>query len=161
MLLWFLIVAPVIVAEVFKSPMVDYRLVALGAVLPLIEVLFGRAWVLHTLLAPVVVLTVVMLTTMGRRLIRRRLLGIPIGMFLHLALDGSWNSAELFWWPAFGIGFDGAEVPEAGAIWFRLLLDVVAIGIGFVAVRRYGLDDPATRTRMVRTGHLGAAWGRS
>ena len=37
MLLWFVVLAPVAVAEIFRSPMVDYRLVALGAVLPLAE----------------------------------------------------------------------------------------------------------------------------
>ncbi len=154
MLLWFAVVAPVIVAEVFRSPLVDYRLVALGALLPLVEVVAGRVFVLHTLAAPVVLLTVVMLATTGRRLLRRRLLGIPIGLFLHLVLDGTFTSAELFWWPLFGLSFADLTVPEADGVAVRLALEVVAIGVAAVAWRRYGLDDPAARERLVRSGHL-------
>ena len=157
MLLWFVFAAPFLVAEVFRSPLVDYRLVALGAVLPLLEVAIGGAWVLHTLAAPVVVLTVVMATTTGRRLLRRRLLGIPIGLFLHLVLDGTFTSAELFWWPAFGWSFEGLEVPEATNLGWRLLLELVGIAIAAVAWRRYGLDDPAARQRLLRSGHLPTA----
>lgn len=160
MLIWFLVLAPVIVAEIFKSPMVDYRLVALGALLPLVELALDHAFVLHTLLAPVLVLTVVMLATMGRRLLRRRLLGIPIGLFLHQVLDGTWASAELFWWPAFGFSFTDQAVPETTAIGLRLLLEVVAIAVALVAYRRYGLDQADKRDRLLRTGHLTAGWDR-
>lgn len=158
MLIWFLVVAPFLVAEIFKSPMVDYRLVALGAVLPLIELGLSNAFVLHTLLAPVLVLTVVMLATMGRRLIRRRLLGVPIGMFFHLVLDGTWASSSLFWWPAFGVSFADESVPEVSSPGVRLLLEGVGIVIGFVAYRRYGLDEPDKRTRLMKTGHLTTGW---
>ena len=158
MLFWFLLTAPFLVAEIFKSPMVDYRLVALGAALPLLELALPNAFVLHTLLAPVALLTVVMLTTMGRRLVRRRLLGVPIGMFFHLVLDGTWASASLFWWPAFGFSFSELAVPEATSIGVRLILELVGLAIGVVAYRRYGLDDPDKRNRLIRTGHLTTSW---
>lgn len=154
MLIWFAVLAPFLVAEIFKSPMVDYRMVAFGAVLPLVEIAFGQAFVLHTLLGPVVVLTVVMLATMNRRLVRRRLLGIPIGMFFHLVLDASWNSSRLFWWPAFGFSLADEPVPETTGIIWRLLLELIGIGVGVVAYRRYGLNRPEARTRLIRTGHL-------
>ncbi len=154
MLLWFVVLAPVAVAEIFRSPMVDYRMVAAGAVLPLVEVLIGRPFLLHTLVAPVVVLTVVMLTTQRRRLIRRRLLGLPIGMFLHLVLDGTWATAELFWWPFFGADFSQLSVPEAQAPLARILLEVVAVVVAVVAWRRYGLDSAEARHRLLRQGHL-------
>ena len=157
MLLWFAVLAPVLVAEIFRSPMVDYRLVVAGALLPLIEVVIGRPFVLHTLAAPVVVLTVTMLATVGRRLLRRRLLGVSIGLFLHLVLDGTWASAELFWWPALGLSFDGLDLPEATAPGLRLVLELVAVAVAVVAWRRYGLDDPAARDRLLRAGHLPAA----
>lgn len=157
-LFWFIVMAPVLVAEIFKSPMVDYRLVALGAGLPLVELALGHAFVLHTLLGSVVVLTAVMLGTIGRRLLRRRLLGIPIGMFFHLALGGGWNSAELFWWPAFGFSLADQPVPETTSIGWRLLLELVAIGVAILAYRRYELDKPANRTRMLKTGHLSRTW---
>jgi hypothetical protein len=157
-LIWFLVTAPFLVAEIFKSPMVDYRLVAFGALLPLVELGFDTAFVLHTLLAPVLVLTAVMVTTMGSRLVRRRLLGVPIGMFFHLVLDGTWTSATLFWWPAFGLSFEGEPVPETTFIGWRLLLEVIAVAIGVVAYRRYDLADEAKRARLVKSGHLTSAW---
>ncbi len=146
--------APVLVAEVFKSPMVDYRVVALGAVLPLVEVAVGRPWMLHSLAGSVLALALVMLTTINRRLVRRRLLGLPIGMFLHLVLDGAWSGADLFWWPLFGSTLEGQGLPEAGLIPLRLLLEVAAVGVGIWAMRRYGLNTPEARARLLRTGHL-------
>ena len=157
MFFWFVVTAPFLVAEIFKSPMVDYRLVAVGAALPLIEVFFGQAFVLHTLLAPVLVLTVVMLTTMNRRLVRRRLLGIPIGMFFHLVLDGTWSSSVLFWWPAFGFSLADEPVPETTGIGWRILLEILGIGLAVFAYRRYNLDQPHVRARLAKSGHLTAA----
>ncbi len=155
-LLWFVVTAPILVAEVFRSPMIDYRMVAIGALLPVAEVVVGRVFVLHTLAAPVALLVVVMAATTGRRLLRRRLLGVPIGLFLHLVLDGAFTSPDLFWWPLFGLSFAELTVPEADGIGWRLLLEVLAIGLGAMAWRRYGLDDPAARSRLLRTGHLPA-----
>ncbi len=155
MFFWFAVVAAVLVAEIFQSPMVDYRTVAAGALLPLLDVVaapLGLGAVLHSLLAPIIVLTVVMASTIGRRLLRRRLLGIPIGMFLHLVLDGSWTDQSLFWWPLFGVEL--SEVPERGGLILRLGLEVVAVGVAAIAYRRYGLDDAQNRTRLLRHGHL-------
>ena len=157
MFIWFVVTAPFLVAEIFKSPMVDYRLVAVGAALPLVGLAWGPALVLHTLVAPVAVLTVVMLTTMNRRLIRRRLLGIPIGMIFHLVLDGTWSSASLFWWPAFGVSLSDEVVPEITGILWRILLELCGIGLAVFAYRRYNLDQPAERSKLIRTGHLTAA----
>ena len=116
MFFWFAGFAFAIVLVVFSSPALDYRLVVIGAVLPVGEVALGGAWFLHTLLGPVVMLTVVMLATMGRRLRRRRWLSLPIGMFMHLVLDGTWATTALFWWPLLGVDqVLGVEsVPEAG-----------------------------------------------
>lgn len=154
MLLWFAVVAPVAVAEVFRSPMVDYRTVTLGAVLPLLDVVSGALFVLHTLLAPVAALGLVMGATVNQRLRRRRLLGLPIGMFLHQVLDGSWTSSELFWWPAFGWALDD-PVPESGRSWLVFaVLELAAVAVGVWAWRRYELADPDHRRHLVRTGHL-------
>ena len=54
----------------------------------------------------------VMLTTVGRRPARAILLGLPIGVMLHLVFDGVWTDADLFWWPLGGWGFDGQPLPE-------------------------------------------------
>jgi hypothetical protein len=155
MLLWFAVLAPVVVAEVFRSPMVDYRLVALGAVLPLTESLFGGPGLLHTLLGAVGLLTLVMATTVHRRLLRRRLLGVPIGVFLHLVLDATWTDRALFWWPVFGVDFPDGPVPELGRpVPVLVLFEVLAVAVGVWAWRRYGLDRPANRRRLLTTGHL-------
>lgn len=159
--LWFVFAAPFLVAEIFKSPMVDYRLVAFGAILPLADVAVGHGSVLHTLAGPVVLLTVVMVATMGRRLLRRRLLGIPIGVFFHLVLDGTWTSSALFWWPAFGLSLDGEPMPESTAVGWRIVLELLGIGIAVMSVRRYGLGDRDARSRLLRTGHLSMSWDRS
>ena len=154
MLIWFAVLAPVLVAEVFRSPMIDYRLVAVGALLPLVEVVVGTN-VLHTLLGAVLVMTVVMVATQRRRLVRRRLLGIPIGMFVHLVLDGSWTRAELFWWPGFGLDFGPSRLPEFDRpLVVGVGLELVGVAVGWWALRRYGLDDPGRRTRLLTTGQL-------
>lgn len=154
MLIWFLVLAPILVAEVFRSPMIDYRLVAVGAVLPLVEVAIGVN-VLHTLLGAVVLMTVVMLTTQRRRLVRRRLLGVPIGLFVHLLLDASWTRAELFWWPAFGFDFGPSTLPEFDRpIVVGIVLEVLGIAAAFWAYRRYDLADPVKRSRLMQTGQL-------
>lgn len=155
MVLWFAVLAPILVAEVFRSPMVDYRTVAIGALLPLIEAVFGLPAVLHTLAGSVVAMGLVMGVTVGRRLLRRRLLGLPIGLFLHLVLDATWTNSQLFWWPAFGFGFDGEKAPEAGrSIVLMLALDLLAIGFGWWASRRYELGRKEHRDLLIRTGHL-------
>jgi putative effector of murein hydrolase len=101
---WFLGLSFAAVLVVFSSPALDYRLVMCGAALPIVEGFMAGPWVLHTLLAPVVVMTAVMLFTQRRRLARRQWLGLPIGLFMHLVLDGSWTDADVFWWPFLGAG---------------------------------------------------------
>lgn len=114
MFFWYLGLSWVAVWSVFRSPALDYRLVMAGAVLPVGELPVGTG-PLHTLLAPVVALLVVMLATQGKRLVRRRWLGLPIGMFVHLVLDGAVARPELFWWPLGG----GGRVWEAAARTWR------------------------------------------
>jgi len=154
MVLWFAVAATVLVAEVFRSPVVDYRTVAIGALLPLVEAVTGVSLLMHTLAGPVVVLGAVMAATVNRRLLRRRLLGVPIGMFLHQVLDGTWTSKELFWWPAFG-RTTAQPLPEEGRSFaFVIALEVVGLVIGVWAWRRYQLDDAENRRLLARSGHL-------
>ncbi len=141
MFFWFLGLSFVAVLVVFSSPAIDYRLVMLGGVLPSIEGLIGGPWFLHTLLAPVVVMTVVMLLTQERRLVRRQWLGLPIGLFMHLVLDGSWAHAEVFWWPFLGVSdvLGGSEVSEFQRSPIVLLL-MEAIGVGALVFLTSRLD---------------------
>ena len=107
MLLWYVGVSVLLVANVFKSSGIDYRLIALGSMLPLlVDLPVGHTAFGHTVLFPIVLLVVVMIGTIGRpRLTRRRLLCLPIGVFCGLILSGAFTNADLFWWPLGGTKF--------------------------------------------------------
>lgn len=156
MLLWFAVMGPVLTWVVFRSPALDYRLVALGAVLPVAEVPFG-AGPLHSLVAPTLVLVVVMLATRGRRLARRRWLGLPIGLYLHLVLDLAWTRSETFWWPFLGVDALGGPSFELDRGAWAVVLELVAAATAVWAFGRFGLDDPDRRRLLVRTGRLDRA----
>lgn len=141
MFFWFLALSFVLVALVFDSPALDYRMVMLGSVLPVIELLAGGPWALRTLLAPLVVLFAVMLATRGRRLARRRWLGLPIGLLLYLVLDGAWLRTDLFWWPVFGARVGSGDLPEFKSAATLIALDLIGLAVGAWAFRRYGLAD--------------------
>jgi membrane-bound metal-dependent hydrolase YbcI (DUF457 family) len=153
MFFWFIGVGTVVVALVFQSPALDYRMVMLGLVLPLADGVTGGQWFLHTLLAPVAVLVIVMLATRRRRLVRRRWIGLPIGMFVHLVLDGVWTDAHAFWWPLFGTSFEGG-LPEVDRGAASLVLELIGVAAIVWGWRRFGFDDPRARAQFVRTGRL-------
>ncbi len=154
MLLWFVGAGVVVVWLVFRSPALDYRLVALGSVLPLVDAAFGGPRFLHTLAAPVLTLTVVMVLTRKRRLLRRRWLGLPIGLFLHLVLDGTWTRKQVLWWPLFGTSFGHRQVPElthGAAGW---VLEVAGLACIAWIFERFHLRDPRHRAAFLRSGQL-------
>ena len=155
MFLWFLGVSVAFVFLVFRSPALDYRLVMLGAVLPLGEVAFGGPRLLHTLVCTVVILAVVMLATRDRRLVRRRWISLPIGMMMHLVLDGVWAQTAVFWWPFFGWSFGTEPLPELDR-GFGVILLLEAIGLAALVwcFTSFGLRDPQHRDTFLRTGHL-------
>lgn len=153
MLIWFVVMSVVATFVVFQSPAIDYRLVALGSVVPLVEVPFG-AGPLHSLLVPTAVLALVMLVTRNRRLVRRQWLGLPIGMYLHVVLDLAWTRTDAFWWPFLGAGFsDGGALETGRGVW-SLAMELVALLVGVWAYGRFGLDDADRRRRFLRTGQL-------
>lgn len=155
MLLWFAGVSFAFVWVIFRSPAIDYRLVVLGSIIPLGEAAAGGPLVLHTLLGAVALLVLVMLATRGRRLLRRRLIGLPIGILVHLVLDGVWTEAEVFWWPAFGWGFPGGGLPELGRpVAAVVLMELIGLACLVAMWRRFDLTDPARRRQLLRTGHL-------
>lgn len=156
MVLWFAGAAFVLVWVIFRSPALDYRLVMLGAVLPVGEALVGGPWALHTLVGGVALLLVVVLATQRRRLVRRRWISLPIGVLLHLALDGSFTRTELFWWPFFGLDALGqGGVPEVTrGLGPAAFFDLIGLACLVWCYRRFGLDDPDRRLAFLRTGHL-------
>jgi membrane-bound metal-dependent hydrolase YbcI (DUF457 family) len=154
MFFWFLGGTLGVVWLVFRDPRFDVRLLAVGAVLPELDALFGGARVMHTLIFSLVLLAVVMAATVGRRAARKLWLGLPIGTMLHLVLDGAWAEARLFWWPFGGWSFEEAPLPSAERGWWNLLLEAVGVAILVWFWRRGDLRDPARRRELWRTGRL-------
>ncbi len=154
MLIWYLVLAVVGVWAVFDSPALDYRLVMVGAVLPVAEIVLGRPGPLHSLVTAVAVLAVVMLATRGRRILRRRLLGLPIGLFAYLVLSGTWADTDAFWWPLTGVGLSTADPPELARGGLSVLMEIAGVAVGLWWMRRVGLDDPTHRAAFRTTGQL-------
>ena len=158
MFFWFAACGVVAVALVFGSSGVDYRVVALGSVLPLAENLTGSPWVLHTLAGSVVLLTAVMLVTAGRgrRLLRRRWIGLPIGTLVFLVASGAWLRTALFWWPVGGSGGVGQGGPPEfdRPVAVLLLLELAGIAALAWTAHRFGLSDPERRQALLKSGRL-------
>ena len=154
MLLWFAGLTFVTVAWVFASPAIDYRLVMAGAVLPVLEMVVGGPWALHTLLAPVAVMTLVMLVFRGKRLVQRRWLGLSIGLFFYLVFDGAWARTTLFWWPLFGAEADAGDIPGWESPAILVVMELIGAAALVWAARRYDLRDPERRELFLREGRL-------
>lgn len=155
-LLWFVGGSLLAVWLVFRDPAIDHRLIVAGALLPdIVDVWTGGAWVGHTLLGSVALLTVVMLATRGRRVLRRQLLALPIGSFLHLVLDGAWTATEVFWWPLLGVDLGDAALPSAERGLLNIPLEVVGLVVVVWAWRRFRLAEPERRAHFLRTGRFG------
>ncbi len=156
MLLWFVGPSVLIVWSVFRSPSADYRVVALGSLLPLLELPIGEPRLLHSLLGASLLLGIVMVGGRGKRLVQRRWLGLPIGMLLHLVLDGAWADTTAFWWPALGTSWSTSELPILGrGLGVNVLLELLGAAACWWGWRRFRLDEPARRTLFLQTGRVG------
>jgi hypothetical protein len=155
MVLWLTFGSIFAVWNVFQSPGLDFRLVALGALLPLtLDAPFGSQAYAHTLVSAVAVLTVTMAATVGRghRLRRRRALSLAIGWFMGLVLGGSWATKNLFWWPTFGAARPHAAL--VAPVPLLIVEEVLGVAAAWWAWTRFGLADPARRRTFWRTGRL-------
>ncbi len=155
MFLWFLGCSFAAVWLVFRSPALDHRLVMAGAVLPLAELLAGRPMVLHTLVGATAAMALVMAATHRRRLLRRRWLGIPVGLYAHLVLDGTWTDKNLFWWPFFGWGFTDRSLPEIRPWPLVVVLELAGLAALWWMIRTFDLTEPSRRDDFLHTGRLG------
>lgn len=156
MLIWYAGMSVLGVFTVFRSVGIDYRLIALGAMAPLVlDAPFGRPAYAHTLVFSVSLLAVAMFGTIGRsRMTRRRSLCVPIGTFAGLILSGAWTQTEVLWWPTLGWSFPPGNLLP---VWWVLL---IAEFLGLVAIWWIvGLCDlylPGSRREFFRTGRLHA-----
>ncbi|MEI8398927.1 MAG: hypothetical protein ACOYKG_00780 [Ilumatobacteraceae bacterium] len=155
MFLWFIGTAIISVLFVFRDDRFDYRVLALGALLPdLIDVLTGGAWVFHSVLGSVIALGLVMTFARRGTAARRMSLAIPIGMFMHLVFDGAFNNTKVFWWPFAGFNFGGASIPSFDRIALDVLLEIAGAAMLMWVWRTNNLSDPDARHAFFRTGRL-------
>jgi hypothetical protein len=158
MLLWFVSTAWLSVWFVFRDPRFDARLLALGALLPdIVDIPLNAAagWrPMHSVTSSIAALVLVMAVTYGRRPIRRRLLAIPIGMFMHLVFDAAFGDTKTFWWPFTGVGFADKEVPSIERLPAGIVLEVIGAGLMWWCWKRARLSDPARRQALLASGTL-------
>jgi len=154
MLLWYVGLSVLLVANVFRSSGLDYRVVAVGAMLPLVvDLPVGHRAFGHSLAFAAAVLVVVMLWPLrGSRLARRRWLCLPIGIFAGLVLSAAWADAEVFWWPVLGTAFgDAALLPTW---WVVVIEELVGLVACWWVVGQFDLCPPEVRREFWRTGRL-------
>ena len=154
MFFWFIATSVITIGYVFRDPGFDNRLLIVGSVLPGVEVVFGGARALHSITVSIVLLAAVMLATLRGSRRRKVLLGLPIGMFLHLVFDAAWNDTDTFWWPFTGLGFsdDGIPIVDRGLV--SVALEVVGL-VGCVWLWRLnGLGDGGRRRHFLTDGRL-------
>ena len=151
---WFVGPAIVGVYEIFRSRGLDYRLVALGALAPLlVDLPSGRMGAGHSIVVAVAVLVVVMVGTIGRsRRLRRRLVCLPIGWFCGLVLSGAFLHDTVFLWPL--LGWDPGDVGLVPPLTLLVLAEAAGIAVCAWSVGRFGLGRPDRRAAFVRDGRL-------
>lgn len=154
MFIWYIGMSVLLVANIFRSVGVDYRLIALGSMLPLlVDLPFGERAFGHTLLFPVLLLLGVMVGTAGgSRLLRRRLLCLPIGVFAGLILSGAFTQGDTFWWPLFGTEFPGDALLPAW--WVVLIEELVGLVACWWVIGQFDLYLPGPRAELIHTGRL-------
>ena len=90
-------------------------------------------------------------TTARSRLLRRRLLCIPIGVFVALVLSGAFTQDHVFLWPFLG-GFENQGLLP---IWWAVLLEELAGLVGWWwIVGQFDLYLPDVRREFLRSGRL-------
>ena len=154
MLLWFAGLTVPAVAAVFASRALDHRLVLLGAAAPSLALAVDGLWIMGALLFPIGALVGVMILGWGRRLVQRRWLGIPIGLFCHLILDGAWLRPGTFWWPLDGVATGDVAAAGLRPLWAVLAMELAGAVALWWSWRRFGLADAARRRDFLRRGRL-------
>jgi hypothetical protein len=109
----------------------------------------------------VVLLAVVMVATVGRKPVRRLLLGLPIGTFLHLVFDGAWTDTQVFWWPFGGTAIGDAPLPSMSRGAWSLLLEAIGLALCVWIWRRARLGERTRRATFWHEGRLHLVVGAS
>lgn len=150
------------VVFVFKDPRLDHRMVAAGSLAPIvIDVAVGsisgfptRVGPGHSMVVHVVWLAVVMLGTIGRRPMRKRLIAFSLGGFGGLVLDGAWTRTRVFSWPLTGAKFTGRQFVLDRPLAVNVLLEIVGLACLAFLIDRCRLKRPSERAAFFRSGKL-------
>ena len=127
-----------------------------NAFVDLLALMSGHRWFGHTLVFAAAALLIVMVGTIGRtRLLRRRLICVPIGIFVGLVLSGAWTGGDAFWWPVLGGGLGHHSLLPA--TWAVIVEEVVGLVACWWVVGQFDLYLSEVRREFWRTGHLRAA----
>lgn len=155
MFFWFLGTAALSVWFIFRDDKFDYRVLALGALLPdVVDGVTGGAWIMHSVVTSVALLGVVMAVFRRGTVRRRRWLALPIGTFFHLVFDGAFNNTTVFWWPFAGFSFNNSNIASFDRLGLDIVLEIAGIAMLVWMWRTNNLSEPEPRQRFVRTGQL-------
>ena len=154
MFLWFIGTVVVSVWYIFRDPRFDYRMLAVGSILPdVIDLPGGHAHWAHSLTIAVAALVGAMLVTAGRKPVRRLLLALPIGMLMHLVWVGAFASTRVFWWPFTG-SWGNVRVPSLQRGWLNVVFEAGGALLLAWMWRRCELADPERRSALINHGVL-------
>lgn len=57
----------------------------------------------------------------------RRWVALPIGLMVHLLLDGTWARPELFWWPLRGSVWHELPPESDRPVWMAVAMELVGL----------------------------------
>ncbi|MBW3537654.1 MAG: hypothetical protein KY395_07820, partial [Actinobacteria bacterium] len=107
----------------------------------------------HSVVLGAAALGAVMVGTRGRRRLRRRLLGLPLGFLFHLVLDGAWLAGpERLWWPLGGWSTAGTLPAAQRPLALIGALELSGLALGLVACRAIGSARSGRREPELRPG---------
>ena len=154
MFIWFLVTPPIIVALVFNTHRLDYRLISIAALVPSLSWIIPQLGFLNTLIFHALVLGIVMGATTNRRLVRRKWIGVPIGGMLRLIVDASWLEIDRLWWPVSSTSITDLSGSTYPIIPLGIFLDLLGLALCIWGWQRFGFADAKGRQEFARTGNL-------
>ena len=155
MVIWFVITAVLTIHFVFRDPAFDYRLLIVGSVIPVVgDISGGWGSALNTIGFAVALLAIVMIVSIGNRERRRRTLGLPIGVLLHMVFGGAWSSVDIFWWPVSGLNLGDAPALLREHWTSAIAREAIGIACALWMMRRTNLLNPDARRTFKESGKL-------